>query len=82
MTATRPDEKRKRNVEINALVAGLGDRDKVHYLDLAGEFLDENRVLPKAVMPDALHPNERGYQIWAEAMEPTLSRLIGDDPVR
>lgn len=34
------------------------------------------------VMPEGLHPNERGYQIWAEAMEPTLAQLLGDTAVR
>ena len=33
-------------------------------------------------MPDALHHRERGYQIWAEAMEPMLARLMGDEPIR
>ena len=29
-------------------------------------------TLPREVMPDALHPNEKGYEIWAEAMAPAL----------
>jgi lysophospholipase L1-like esterase len=29
-------------------------------------------------MPDLLHPNERGYQIWAEAMEPLVKQLMGE----
>jgi beta-glucosidase len=29
-------------------------------------------------MPDLLHPNEKGYQIWAEAMEPTIAKLMGE----
>ena len=28
------------------------------------------------VMPDALHPNSLGYQIWAEAIEPTLVEMM------
>ena len=31
-------------------------------------------------MPDFLHPNEKGYEIWAEAMEPTLKELLGNCP--
>ena len=26
-------------------------------------------------MPDLLNPNEKGYAIWSEAIEPTLARL-------
>ncbi|HEO71300.1 MAG TPA: DUF1080 domain-containing protein [Candidatus Hydrogenedentes bacterium] len=29
-------------------------------------------------MPDFLHPNERGYWIWAAAIEPTVAKLLGD----
>ena len=28
------------------------------------------------VMPDYLHPNEHGYQLWADAMEPTLAKML------
>jgi lysophospholipase L1-like esterase len=27
-------------------------------------------------IPDLLHPNAKGYQIWADAMEPTLSEML------
>jgi len=27
-------------------------------------------------MPDLLHPNARGYQIWADAIEPTLADML------
>ena len=30
-------------------------------------------------MPDLLHPNAKGYEIWAEAMEPTLAKLLGEE---
>ncbi len=35
----------------------------------------ENGVLTKEIMPDALHPKGKGYNIWAEAIEPTLKKL-------
>jgi lysophospholipase L1-like esterase len=28
------------------------------------------------LMPDRLHLNAAGYEIWAKAMEPTLARLL------
>jgi lysophospholipase L1-like esterase len=33
-------------------------------------------------MPDYLHLSRRGYEIWAESIEPRLAELIGDDPVK
>jgi len=29
-------------------------------------------------MPDFLHPNEKGYRIWAETMEPVIAKLMGE----
>ena len=38
--------------------------------------LTDDGTLSKDIMPDLLHPNEKGYEIWARAMEPELQRLM------
>ncbi len=48
------------------------------YLDVSAKFLEDGGLLPTAIMPDLLHPNENGYEIWAEAMEPTVKQLLGE----
>ena len=65
------DPQRIRNNEINELSKSLADSKNIHYLDVSESFLDENKKLPKSIMPDALHPNSNGYEIWANAMEKT-----------
>ena len=35
-------------------------------------------TLPRDVMPDFLHPNEKGYEIWAEAVKGPLQELLGN----
>jgi hypothetical protein len=30
-------------------------------------------------MPDLLHPNEKGYQIWADAMEGLLAPMLKEE---
>lgn len=75
----RPDGvKRKINVAINERIAKLADGEKVHFLDVSEKFLAEDGMLPKEIMPDFLHPKEKGYRIWAEAMEPTIKELLGE----
>ncbi len=78
----RPDgEKRKLNEEVNAIAKSFTDGKHVHFLDIGKSFLGEDGQLPKEVMPDALHPNAHGYQIWASAMEEKLAELGGWEKV-
>lgn len=70
------DKKRTLNDQVNDLIEHYADAEQVHWLDLTETFLDDEGVLPKEVMPDALHPKAKGYRMWAEAMEPTLQKLL------
>ncbi len=69
---------RDKNIAVNEIVAKLDDGGKtIKYLDISDKFLDENKDLPKDIMPDALHPNAKGYQIWADAILPTVKDMMG-----
>ena len=67
---------RRRNEEVNELISNLDYGDNIHYLNVNEVFLNENLILQDTLMPDLLHPNESGYQRWAEAIEPTIRRLM------
>ncbi len=71
-------KQRQRNAEINKIISTYADGKMVHYLNINKHFLDDNGVLTREVMPDLLHPHEKGYDIWAKAMEPTIKKLMGD----
>jgi lysophospholipase L1-like esterase len=73
---------RKVNMKANESIAKLADDKMVFYLDIGDKFLDSDRKLPKEIMPDLLHPNAKGYAIWAEAMEPIMAKLMGEEPVK
>jgi len=68
---------RRLNDAVNARIKDFGDKEKVHWLDVGGAFLGDGGVLPKEVMPDFLHPQAAGYQLWAEAMEGRIAELTG-----
>lgn len=74
--ATPSDAHRLMNDKTNAIVAKLGERPGVSLLDIGGKFLDAKGGLSKAVMPDLLHPNAKGYAIWGAALEPEVAKLI------
>ena len=61
---------------INTVLPKLDDGKMVRFLDIGSKFLEPDGTLPKDIMPDLLHPSERGYQIWADAMEPTLAEML------
>ena len=62
--------------QVNDAISQLNGSDNVTYLDIGPKFLDPDGTLSKTIMPDALHPNEKGYMIWAESMKPTLEQLM------
>jgi lysophospholipase L1-like esterase len=62
--------------EINGIISRLHDGERVHYLDIGRKFLDAEGNIPKHVMSDALHPTGKGYEIWAEAVNETLRKLM------
>lgn len=63
--------------EVNKIIAGYDDGGKtVRFLNINEKFLGPDGKVPAEIMPDFLHPEEKGYQIWAEAMEPTLSEML------
>ncbi len=71
------DSPHRKAVEaINAIISKYDDGKTVHYLDIGKKFLDENGELPKDVMPDRLHPNAKGYEIWYEAIQPSVDELM------
>jgi lysophospholipase L1-like esterase len=61
---------------VNAELAKLDDGSKTRYLDIGDKFLTPDGMLTKEIMPDALHPNAKGYQIWADAMQPLLDEVM------
>jgi len=73
----KPTEQlRKINEDINSIISTFADNKKVFFLNINKSFLDSNGILSKDIMPDLLHPNEKGYEIWAKAMEPSLIKLL------
>jgi beta-glucosidase len=66
------------NARASELAARIADNRRIYYLDINDAFLDENGVLTREVMPDLLHPKEKGYTIWAETIEPTVKKLMGE----
>ncbi len=70
------DKMRVQNEETNAIIKKLADDKTVFFMDINAKFLEPDGTLSKEIMPDLLHPNAKGYEIWAEAIAPKVKELL------
>lgn len=77
-----PEAMRAKPAAVSKAISTLHDGRNVFFLDIGKSFLGADGHIPREVMGDLLHPTTAGYRIWAEAMEPTLAKLMGERPVR
>jgi lysophospholipase L1-like esterase len=79
-----PDRPNRLHIKtINEGLAKLDDGKLTRFMDITDKFLNPDGSMMEDVMrdpPSYLHPTEKGYQIWADAMQPTLDTLIKPNP--
>ena len=73
--ADKPDQMEKIH-QVNDIISKYADGKSVWYLDIGDKFLGPDGKVPADIMADFLHPTEKGYQIWADAMNPTLDEMM------
>jgi lysophospholipase L1-like esterase len=76
--ADNDDKMRQQNEVTNQLIAKLADEKTVYFLDINKAFLEADGTLSKEIMPDLLHPNAAGYQIWTDAIQGKVKELLGE----
>ncbi len=76
--ANKDDGRRQVNEKANAIFKKLADGKDVHYLDIGEKFLEPDGTLSRKIMPDLLHLSVEGYTIWAESIESSLKKLMGE----
>lgn len=67
---------RLHNEKINAMLPALADEKTIYFRNINKAFLDADGVLSRDIMPDLLHPNEKGYETWAVRTEAELRTLM------
>lgn len=66
------DPKRALLADINRHLAPLGKKAGVSLLDITDKWLQPDGTISREIMPDFLHPNQKGYKVWAEALRAVL----------
>ncbi len=72
----KPNPAREKNEKVNAIIAKWDDGKTLKYLDIGDKFLAADKTLPKDIMPDFLHPSEKGYEIEAAAIKPAILEMM------
>jgi len=64
---------------INANLAVMADGRKIRYLNIDDRLADHDGKLHDGMMNDhdKLHPALNGYQVWADALKPVFTELLG-----
>jgi len=63
--------------KINSNLAKLADGKRIRYLNINVKLADQNGKLFEGMMGDQLHPTVMGYQVWANALKPIFTELLG-----
>jgi lysophospholipase L1-like esterase len=70
------DLQRQRVEAANKIIAKLDDSKNVKFLSINDKFLDSQGKLI-GFNADNLHPNAKGYQIWADGVKAQLTEWLG-----
>jgi lysophospholipase L1-like esterase len=62
---------------INERISRFADGKTIRYLDINDKLADSEGKLFDGVTVDGLHLTVKGYQIWADALKPILTELLG-----
>jgi lysophospholipase L1-like esterase len=63
--------------KINEKIANLADGKSIRYLDINDKLADGEGKLFEGMTADRVHLSVKGYQVWADALKPVLTELLG-----
>ena len=75
-SAKPTDEMRRINDNVNKIIAQYNGHWNIKFLDINAQLLEKDGTLSKSIMPDLLHPNAKGYQIWADVLGPEIQAAL------
>ncbi|HEX9058782.1 MAG TPA: GDSL-type esterase/lipase family protein [Clostridia bacterium] len=62
--------------EINKKLFCFAQSSNLVFLDIGKEFIDENNLVNRTIIPDGLHPIEPGYKIWGDKLYPVIKDIF------
>jgi lysophospholipase L1-like esterase len=74
---TGPPEMARAIVRINENLSRMADGRTIRYVNVNAKLGDAEGKPYEPLFVDGLHPSLAGYQIWADALKPILTELLG-----
>ncbi len=71
-------ESNKAVAEINRQIVDFADGKKIRFLNINDQLADAEGNLHPEVTVDKLHLSLKGYEVWAKALTPLLTELLGE----
>jgi lysophospholipase L1-like esterase len=72
-----PDDGGRRKVgAVNARIKSLDDDHWVTFIDIGPQLVNPDGTISPDMMPDFVHPTAKGYEIWADAIQPTIDNYV------
>jgi lysophospholipase L1-like esterase len=65
---------------VNDIICKLDDGAHITYLDIGDKLLNPDGTMDPAILPDGVHPSAKGYQIWADAVQPVIDKYCPPVP--
>jgi lysophospholipase L1-like esterase len=62
---------------VNRNLAKMADGKSIRFLDVSSKLADAQGTLLDGMTVDGLHPSLKGYEVWAAALKPILTELLG-----
>jgi lysophospholipase L1-like esterase len=63
--------------KVNENIAKMADGKKIRYVNINDKLADKDGKLFPGMTVDNLHPDVKGYQIWADALKPIFTEILG-----
>ena len=74
-------DQRGKALQVNQALRKLDDGHWIRFLDIGYLFIQPDGRISKDMMRDFLHLSPAGYRLWAEAIEPDLAAMLGEEAI-
>jgi lysophospholipase L1-like esterase len=64
--------------DINNYMSTLDNGNSVRFANIDSQFTDASGNPRTDLLPDQIHPNQKGYQVWSDAVSPLLNSMLSE----